>query len=469
MALHSLYNEASSDHVYTTDQARCDALVKAGWQYRGIAAYVFPRELPAGLSFASDLVPLVCLVSADGTDHMYSTNPAEIGDRPAGYTFEPAETGGVIAHVLTDSAAQTTAFYDQMVLLYGYYDSANQDHIYTTDEAEYRARIDAGAIDLGVIARVFPTSIDGQAGLVTGVFIGKAGVFFSMSSAEFNASWQQLVSELKLELDFDNVIDIEADARSWDAFEDAMLQGFVGHMQVLKRQVARLEFMFDQYGDSMDARFKASLKAWIDHFNQQMEDLVSATVKRIVDEQVTTKIELEGLKIRQQLAVEVNADIDVDIDAAIKVAIDEVKLDIKAAIDASLDARIDAHVKGALLDVRNRVVVDITNDIEQLVQDVIENEVGNIDIDMTAGWTVRLDELRNELARIRGELSVTIDAEDQRIVQWARTMFISLQQCLTDRDVFIRRLSAFVHGLRRSLNDAHCVAPDHWSDSAATP
>ena len=109
------------DHFYTTSATERDnAVVTSGYQYEGIACYVFDSQ-------ASGTTALFRLYNPQTGDHFYTTSTTERDNAvtPAvGYQYE-----GIACYVFDSQASGTTA-------LFRLYNPQTGDHFYTTSATE---------------------------------------------------------------------------------------------------------------------------------------------------------------------------------------------------------------------------------------------------------------------------------------------------------------------------------------------
>ncbi|KAL0961333.1 hypothetical protein HGRIS_006290 [Hohenbuehelia grisea] len=115
--LFRIYNDASKDHVYTTN-------AQETYRSPGYASQSSPGRV--WMSQEVDTIPLYRLYNSEGTDHLYTTNSTEREDSIAhnGYTDE-----GVAAYIYPSP-------YCNSIPLYRAYDSKGADHFYSTDRQE---------------------------------------------------------------------------------------------------------------------------------------------------------------------------------------------------------------------------------------------------------------------------------------------------------------------------------------------
>jgi RHS repeat-associated protein len=138
--LYRSFNNASTDHFYTTNAKERDTAATKGWKYEGIQCSVSKR-------YAPNMVPLFRLFFTNGvkSDHFYTINESEKNDAVSrlGYTYE-----GVAAFLYPPSYQAV----EGTIPLYRLYNRSKVDHFYTTSKAERDNAVSAyGYVDENII------------------------------------------------------------------------------------------------------------------------------------------------------------------------------------------------------------------------------------------------------------------------------------------------------------------------------
>lgn len=446
VALYRFYNSDENFHRYTTSTERANEYRADGaFHEHGIIGYLVPEEHSAEDLFQADLIGVPM--------------PLQPGD-PVGGGAE------ILGYGFSRASAQESPFHSQLEALYMVDLAGAGGVLYTTDKVEYQSALEAGGQDLGIACYTFPAVLDGTAGVISGMYLGKSGVFLRSTDVDFEARWAQVASELEVETLFTETVDVHTDARYWGMLESALLQDFEAHTSSMARQLARLELMFDQYSGSMNLRLQATLGDWINHFKNQMEVLVNSTVSQIVERQVATKIAIEAMQIKNSLALEINTDIDARIDTAIATALEQAKDEIEIdVLDlGKIGERIDERIDLELGNTGSEVSAELVNNIEQIVEVVLAQRIDQLQIDTENEFDLQLVELANELTQIQSDLSGYRLRADARLKGWAAQALIDLKGCTMDRAEFVQQLRAFVTDLQGDLNGTSCVDENRWQD-----
>ncbi|PIL35342.1 hypothetical protein GSI_02067 [Ganoderma sinense ZZ0214-1] len=132
------WNNATTDHFYTTNKTEMDAFMTQGYMAQGIAAYILPSDTPAPTA-----VPLFRMYDAKIGDHFYTTN-ATYRDLLLGQGNYASE--GIAGYVYPDQECGTVPLY--RLLKYG----EAADNFYTTDEEEVKDFIDQLGYDFMEVA-----------------------------------------------------------------------------------------------------------------------------------------------------------------------------------------------------------------------------------------------------------------------------------------------------------------------------
>jgi len=127
-AVYRYHNENTHDHLYTTNQGEIGtvhsgAVGHHGYKSEGIGFYIFN-------SHHHGLVPLYRYWNNGATDHLYSSNPGEIGVTQSG---QSGASGYVCEGVL--GYVSPVEFFGS-IPIYRYWNGATSDHFYTTNAGE---------------------------------------------------------------------------------------------------------------------------------------------------------------------------------------------------------------------------------------------------------------------------------------------------------------------------------------------
>ncbi|MEH2247177.1 hypothetical protein [Nostoc sp.] len=97
--------------------------------------------------------------------------------------------------------------------------------------------------------------------------------------------------------------------------------------------------------------------------------------------------------------------------------------------------------------------------VTQYVDEVI-NIIGNresFNIQVANVINVKVDELLNQILRIRNELTVIINNADRHLYEWTLGELMAIKGCLTDRQALVEQLVTFSAELRTKLDSTACV------------
>ncbi len=97
--------------------------------------------------------------------------------------------------------------------------------------------------------------------------------------------------------------------------------------------------------------------------------------------------------------------------------------------------------------------------VTQYVDEVI-NIIGDrqsFNIQVANVINVKVDELLNQILRIRNELTVVINNADRHLYEWTLGELMAIKGCLTDRQALVEQLVTFSAELRTKLDNTACV------------
>ncbi|MEH1877456.1 hypothetical protein, partial [Nostoc sp.] len=97
--------------------------------------------------------------------------------------------------------------------------------------------------------------------------------------------------------------------------------------------------------------------------------------------------------------------------------------------------------------------------VTQYVDEVI-NIIGNresFNIQVANVINIKVDELLNQILRIRNELTVIINNADRHLYEWTLGELMAIKGCLTDRQALVEQLVTFSAELRTKLDSTACV------------
>lgn len=451
--LYCAFSPSLRDHCYTTSREEWERLIHLGWQDRGIAAYVFPRQLPDSLSFQNLLEPLYRMVNTQSGDHFYTTSAQVHADKVSeGYTSE-----GIIGHTLASGVAADFGFSQHLAPLYQLYNVADQDHYYTTSHEDVQEKLASGEYtDKKVVTHVFPASL----GIGTGpsTFAGTAGVFFSLADMDVRAKWEEIDGKLQTELS-GAFSDDNDDAASWRALEVALRGEFKRRVEAVARRGARLELMLQHYRSMLDARFDLSFKTWVEHFKREAERRVTETVTETVDREIAERIAGQALEIKDALKVDVKTDVQARVANRIALEQDLITATLMTRLREILENEVKVRVEAKLGGVKNDVVVQITNDITEVVKAVIAGQSNTGDITVTIDIDGKVQRLLDRLTAFEGQFRLEMGAADTDIQRWILAQVNMIKGCMTDRHTLTERLIALSDSLESALPNVACVQP----------
>ncbi|MEA5507320.1 hypothetical protein VB735_30345 [Halotia wernerae UHCC 0503] len=93
--------------------------------------------------------------------------------------------------------------------------------------------------------------------------------------------------------------------------------------------------------------------------------------------------------------------------------------------------------------------------VDELITIIGDRESFNIQIANVIN--VKVDELLNQILRIRNELTVIINNADRHLYEWTLGELMDIKGCLTDRQALVEQLVTFSSELRTKLDNTTCV------------
>ena len=143
--LYRYWSPGGSDHFYSTDFTELGRS-NFGWSLEHIQCRILPPLPPLpNVAPRAGSIPLYRYWNAGNSDHFYTTDRTELGDRAFGWNFEKIE-GYVYAEQLPGT-----------VPLYRYWNAGSSDHFYTTDRTELGDRAFGWVLER-IQCYVFPAS-----------------------------------------------------------------------------------------------------------------------------------------------------------------------------------------------------------------------------------------------------------------------------------------------------------------------
>ncbi len=112
-----------------------------------------------------------------------------------------------------------------------------------------------------------------------------------------------------------------------------------------------------------------------------------------------------------------------------------------------------------LENVRNEWNQTFISLVTQYVDEVI-NIIGNresFNIQVANVINIKVDELLNQILRIRNELTIIINNADRHLYEWTLGELMAIKGCLTDRQALVEQLVTFSSELRVKLDNTNCV------------
>ncbi|BAY30130.1 hypothetical protein NIES2107_19740 [Nostoc carneum NIES-2107] len=93
--------------------------------------------------------------------------------------------------------------------------------------------------------------------------------------------------------------------------------------------------------------------------------------------------------------------------------------------------------------------------VNELINIIGDNDTFNLRIANVIN--VKVDELLNQILRIRNELTVIIHNADRHLYEWTLGELMAIKGCLTDRQALVEQLVTFSTELRVKLDNTNCV------------
>ncbi|MBD2774113.1 hypothetical protein [Iningainema tapete] len=104
----------------------------------------------------------------------------------------------------------------------------------------------------------------------------------------------------------------------------------------------------------------------------------------------------------------------------------------------------------------NRTFINlVTQNVDQLINLIGGRDTFNIQI--ANSINVKVDELLNEILRIKNEMTVLMNNADRHLYEWTLGELMAIKGCLTDRQVLVEQLVTFSAELRTKLDSTNCV------------
>jgi hypothetical protein len=97
----------------------------------------------------------------------------------------------------------------------------------------------------------------------------------------------------------------------------------------------------------------------------------------------------------------------------------------------------------------------VTQHVDELINIIGGRETFNIQIANVIN--IRVDELLNQILRIKHELTGIINNADRHLYEWTLGELMEIKGCLTDRQVLVEHLVTFSSELRTKLDSTNCV------------
>ncbi|MHC0062585.1 hypothetical protein ACWATR_06610 [Nostoc sp. UIC 10890] len=97
----------------------------------------------------------------------------------------------------------------------------------------------------------------------------------------------------------------------------------------------------------------------------------------------------------------------------------------------------------------------VTQYVDELINIIGNRESFNIQVANVIN--IKVDELLNQILRIRNELTVIINNADRHLYEWTLGELMAIKGCLTDRQALVEQLVTFSSELRAKLDSTNCV------------
>ncbi|MFN6487573.1 hypothetical protein [Nostoc sp. DedQUE02] len=97
----------------------------------------------------------------------------------------------------------------------------------------------------------------------------------------------------------------------------------------------------------------------------------------------------------------------------------------------------------------------VTQYVDELIAIIGNRESFNIQVANVIN--IKVDELLNQILRIRNELTVIINNADRHLYEWTLGELMAIKGCLTDRQALVEQLVTFSSELRVKLDSTNCV------------
>ncbi|MBR8834852.1 MAG: hypothetical protein DSM106950_12645, partial [Stigonema ocellatum SAG 48.90 = DSM 106950] len=97
----------------------------------------------------------------------------------------------------------------------------------------------------------------------------------------------------------------------------------------------------------------------------------------------------------------------------------------------------------------------VTRNVDELINIIGDTETFNIRIANLIN--IKVDELLNQILRVKNELTVIMNNSDRHLYEWTLGELMVIKGCLTDRQVLVEQLVTFSTELRTKLDNTLCV------------
>ncbi|WP_375471463.1 hypothetical protein [uncultured Nostoc sp.] len=116
---------------------------------------------------------------------------------------------------------------------------------------------------------------------------------------------------------------------------------------------------------------------------------------------------------------------------------------------------IDTKIENVRNEWNQTFITLVTQYVDEVINIIGDRESFNIQVANVIN--IKVDELLNQILRIRNELTVIINNADRHLYEWTLGELMAIKGCLTDRQALVEQLVTFSAELRTKLDSTICV------------
>ncbi|MEH2410083.1 hypothetical protein [Nostoc sp.] len=116
---------------------------------------------------------------------------------------------------------------------------------------------------------------------------------------------------------------------------------------------------------------------------------------------------------------------------------------------------IDIKIENVRNEWNQTFITLVTQYVDEVINIIGDRESFNIQVANVIN--IKVDELLNQILRIRNELTVIINNADRHLYEWTLGELMAIKGCLTDRQALVEQLVTFSAELRVKLDSTACV------------